>query len=735
MSSDPERDLELRPLKMKSIDGAFSQPTKPSAFTLFRSRAKYARLGSGNVTQQKPAFRGWRKSVVAVTCIAWAVLLINLTFGLIATTRLNTQGGLRTIYEGDCDVVSRSDTVLHLFINLLGVLLLGASNYTMQCLNSPTRKETDSAHAQYKSLDIGISSLANLKYLRPWKVVLWFLLCLSSLPLHLFWNSTIFSTKFSNFFDLVIASPDFLEDSNLTVPNVTCGDSSHEDITSLTSRVHDGYRANNYTRLTPSQCFHDYTGKNLFNRRNLILVVSPQKGVNFSGCFDSGLQISQEGSSVIGSSTNNVPGTEWWAINGWVQNSTLLLESIEGQLAENGTWHFGGLEIEECYSETRGAAHCQLQIALPLIWVVVACNIVKVMCLSLTAYFLWDLNEPIFATTGDAVASFIECQDPYTEGHCLMDRVSLGRGEWRTPPETRQDKRYNRKPVKRLYSATSALRYWTSMGFCCAYFIAGIVLLTQISSEFEGLLDAFGTKNTDNQLGRDGQSTKGTIINALISNSFQLALSATYFVYNSLYTAQCGATEWSKFASPELRTLRLTYPRGQQRSTYYLQLPWRFAIPLTSALALMHFLISQSIFLVRLQYRDGQGNLMRDRGILDIGCSASATLTTVCVGAAMILTQLINATRKLENHMPIHGNRSAVISAMCCLATKGHPSDEADSGISLKPLMWGVTQQPRNVQDPFASNTGYSIDQNNASGHCSFTDQTVPLPELGNAYE
>jgi hypothetical protein len=41
-----------------------------------------------------------------------------------------------------------------------------------------------------------------------------------------------------------------------------------------------------------------------------------------------------------------------------------------------------------------------------------------------------------------------------------------------------------------------------------------------------------------------------------------------------------------------------TNPRGAQRSTYFLQLPYRFGIPIIVATSVLHWLLSQSIFLV-----------------------------------------------------------------------------------------------------------------------------------------
>jgi hypothetical protein len=56
--------------------------------------------------------------------------------------------------------------------------------------------------------------------------------------------------------------------------------------------------------------------------------------------------------------------------------------------------------------------------------------------------------------------------------------------------------------------------------------------------------------------------------------------------------------EWSSF-SKKKKPLRVSsHLQGQQRSRYFLQLPYRFSIPLIIISILMHWVLSQSLFLV-----------------------------------------------------------------------------------------------------------------------------------------
>ena len=91
----------------------------------------------------------WRKVNgyhFGVMCCAWTsavVLVINLTVTIWSVKKFGIVDGLGTFQTGDCGSTSRIGFWLHLIINGLSTLLLGASNYSMQCLSAPTRSEID----------------------------------------------------------------------------------------------------------------------------------------------------------------------------------------------------------------------------------------------------------------------------------------------------------------------------------------------------------------------------------------------------------------------------------------------------------------------------------------------------------------------------------------------------------------------------------------------------------------
>lgn len=123
-----------------------------------------------------------RRDVVlkSASITAIAVTLTNLIWTIVLSLNLRST----EIFRGDCQEASRLNSSIHVLINLLSSLLLSASNLCMQLLAAPTRKEVDQAHQKFVWLDIGIPSLRNVRHIAKKRQAVWWILALSSLPLH-----------------------------------------------------------------------------------------------------------------------------------------------------------------------------------------------------------------------------------------------------------------------------------------------------------------------------------------------------------------------------------------------------------------------------------------------------------------------------------------------------------------------------------------------------------------------
>lgn len=163
--------------------------------------------------RRKSPLKGWRAGVAAAAATTTAAFLVNTTLTLWAVLHFDINDGIGDAYEGDCGIVDAWSTGLHLLINGLSSALLSASNYTMQCLAAPTRRDCDIAHARGSWLDIGVPSVRNLFHIQWSCRIVWTLLALSSIPIHFLFNSAVFKELDDNSrtYNRVFVSQEFLD--------------------------------------------------------------------------------------------------------------------------------------------------------------------------------------------------------------------------------------------------------------------------------------------------------------------------------------------------------------------------------------------------------------------------------------------------------------------------------------------------------------------------------------------
>ena len=173
---------------MSATSSQAAKTSRTSIQRVFKSISIFTRELNIRLTDRirRSRYHGWRMGVLVGCCMSAFVLGCNVTIAVVGS-QINSgyQGGISDLIIGPATTVSRSSTAAHLLINVFSTILLGASNYTMQVLSSPTRKDLDIAHSTGKWLDVGILSIRNLWNIPRGRAALWFLLAASSIPLHL----------------------------------------------------------------------------------------------------------------------------------------------------------------------------------------------------------------------------------------------------------------------------------------------------------------------------------------------------------------------------------------------------------------------------------------------------------------------------------------------------------------------------------------------------------------------
>lgn len=202
----------------------------------------------------------------------------------------------------------------------------------------------------------------------------------------------------------------------------------------------------------------------------------------------------------------------------------------------------------------------------------------------------------------------------------------------------------------------------------------------------------------------------GLNLSILLANSPQVLLSFLFLTYNGLFTCMLLGQEWSSYAHVR-KPLRVTSPAGLQRSTYRLQLPYTYGIPLLVLSGTLHWLVSQSIFLARVNsYSDGVLDSYSPYNASTVGYSCIAIITVIALGGIVVIIGILHGFKRYKPGIPLAGSCSAAISAAC-----HRPNEDVDA--PYKAVMWGA------------------VKSKNPVGHCCFTSFEVTKPVKGQKYQ
>ena len=177
----------------------------------------------------------------------------------------------------------------------------------------------------------------------------------------------------------------------------------------------------------------------------------------------------------------------------------------------------------------------------------------------------------------------------------------------------------------------------------------------------------------------------------VVPNLPQLVLSILYVLYNDLLTRMLLAREWASY-SVSHRPLRVSKPRGQQVGSHFLSLPWKIAVPFLVVMMLLHWFVSQSIFLAYVTGTDygacNVNGVPDDKGVvtLGIGWSPLALVLSLSLGGALILLLWsVGGVLRYKPGSPLVRSSSAAISAACHLG----PGDE---DAAIRTVKYGVLE-------------------------------------------
>ncbi|KAI1734061.1 hypothetical protein F4680DRAFT_471437 [Xylaria scruposa] len=699
---------------------------------------------------------------VALISAIFATNLLILTY---VQSKYPSKDGVGLLYAGDCDTVKNANRWLHLLINILSTGMLSASSFCIQLQASPTRADIDKMHKLNKWLDIGAPSLKNLRYIDRWRLVSCIILALSSLPIHLIFNSAVFQSLASNDYTVAVVKDSFTSGADWylsTAARNRQGDPGWDNsdpgwdgsfwvnpikppsqgYQSIIENMQKDVMNGLYELKNVSDCYALYDDYWAITQGNVVVVAKNQTGVN-----DSLLLY-----------TFVVPRYDNYAKNLWAAaNGTGQTVSFSSSPPPITTIFLGPPQYEASYCLVQHATdskdRCRLEYSTHILTAVCTLNFVKLLALVLVytsrkkaerrrkikseewgamvaaEEHILARKEAVLSTLGDAISSFIQDPDENTKNMCLATKYDfLRKGKFpkkwtkeKSDPGT-HPREWKMSP-KRWFSAATWTQ-WASFIILYIAFITGIytsmgLLVTSLKNRhfnltlhfFRSL--GFGAVNEltylNLQLPRGDPS--GLIINVLIINSPQLLFSIMYSVAGAMLTTFLVQREFSlMYTKSHRKTLRVSEPVGIQRSSYFISLPLRYGIPFNLFSAVFHWLISQSYFLARITALLPNGKEDYGNSFTTLGYSPYAMIITGVTAFINLMTIVLMGCRRYDCTMSMISTNSMAISAACHV-----PAEDREYGDQL-PLQWGVVEIG-----------GDGI------GHCSFT--TAPCHVIRKAQE
>ncbi|TGJ79393.1 hypothetical protein E0Z10_g9369 [Xylaria hypoxylon] len=392
-------------------------------------------------------------------------------------------------------------------------------------------------------------------------------------------------------------------------------------------------------------------------------------------------------------------------------------------------------KVDYCLSEgaERNADGCAIRYSSVLLLAVTGVNGFVLTCM----YFTWNAHrtrakelargrweEEQLTTIDEAVSSFLQHEDQYTATATFLEfsdyNDSIDFHNLDTVTDTRPDVSRLRSNL-RWYRGAGKLLWYTT---CFVFVIAAATIVFLLVKAFGALID-YDMPTDLGSLWRMGVGkahgytialTK--VIEALGANAFygtlmlanvaQVILGLAWWLTNSLLTKLLLAQRWARFIVKR-SGLRVSSPKGQQRPSYILSLPYRYSIPLIIASAVLHWLLSQALFVVQTRgfvydlESQSKDQFVRD-DTLDasvIGYSIIAFIFAVSILFGISLSITLLATKPLPRRevqpcdggaeaepgvlvtrMPLVLNCSAAISAAC------HPGPGSQEA-HLELVQWG----------------------------------------------
>lgn len=529
-----------------------------------------------------------------------------------------------------------------------------------------------------------------------------------------FMNNTMFQVTSEN------ASPNLWHQDQWTYPKDKCdGDVCSWDIRNNTTIIQllDDVRSPNKTqafkRLERQECIDSYT-EGFMQSYSDVVVVSNDTQVDTPVLWTRYPQ-----STLTTDKEDTHPDPFHWVCHDVLKKTTTGTDRCSKRFAlrnvQSKSWTVYGHSVDYCFARIEPKL-CHLQYNAHIMLGVIIFSVIKVLAIA----FLVFTHPPqsSLRTIGDAVTSFLKKPDPTTKGMSMVSSAQIRKYGFTAP--------YSPQPFNntrpRWWTGANTTEFFSTVGISASYVIILCGSLWHAVNEAAGTAfdNGLGQANIQSlaPLGPDDTGSSGIVPALITANIPQLGFSLLYVFYTNIWCKLLIADEFDRLTR-EKKGLRISErPHGAQRASHFFTLPVRYALPLMTYSALLHWVCSRSLFMVRFDGMDVGQVDPYDR-MVRLGYSVTGIITLISLNfALMVVTICIAGFRRLSTGLG-EMSMSVVISAACHVRR-----DEVQPW--LKKVQWGGVSGDLEESE---EHEGQGV------RHCAFTSGRAKRPIEGQAYQ
>jgi hypothetical protein len=394
--------------------------------------------------------------------------------------------------------------------------------------------------------------------------------------------------------------------------------------------------------------------------------------------------------------------------------ATLILPLAIGSLVICNSLIFvvstGETSLETLADTVWSAESCSLEVSGPMVALMAILNFLGFIVTTL-ALAIPQLAP--LASLGDAIVSFLDMPDSWTENACLMTRADAKRGNWgRIGAKTwmTESHRWLQTPSVMRWLSWAIIWVMTAGG-------AAALLAVSIMDDAEHAFASFVVPHSLHAISFGSERFAMAMVIALP----QVLLAALYLLTNALLTVFFLSHEFSQYAIPNnFLPLRVCNgrPIGSQLTSLYLTLPRPASWLLLALFIGMSFTLSHSMSLVSVENGDEWVAAM---GISALPLAVLLGLLVILAGVVLGLSMrsadpsaTVSDGQPAGNPLTLKGGScSAVFSSRC------HPAPTDSRKMALHAINWGVVG---------------GMEAGSSVGHASFSTGPVGAINAGDSY-